>query len=410
MNIYKESNLSNGLKIITSEAPNLEVVDISVWVRAGSRYESKEQLGYAHILEHMMMKGSKGFPLILKLSMAMDRVGASSNAITGQERIFFYIQVSKQHFNKMLKLLADIIIFPILEADVLENEKKVIIQELAKANENYPKRLWEVSMKNIFRDHPLSQSVLGSEKSIISSTVDALNNYHKRFFTIDRSAIIINGGISHEEVLSQINGLFDDQEKKGFVDETHLLNIKAGLFFEEAPIKQTHIAASYVMPRISFKEGVAFEIIANYLGYGKSAFLKQILRHKLGLIYNISVSNNSFQDANLFYIETVGTKPKEIVSQIMDVIEGFEKYFTEQIFEEIKEQAISVFVRKLNADLLGELAYLGNGWKIYGRLIFPEEFIQEIKNISYKDILDIKDRYLTKNNLCIVAIGEQNPF
>lgn len=409
MNIYKESILKNNLKIITGENPNSEIVTISIWIKAGSRYEKKDQLGYAHVLEHIMLKGTKKYPSIFEISAVQDRVGAASNAFTGPERIYFFIQVSKKYLEKMFELLSDIILNPLFDSRVLENEKQVVIQEIHLTNDNISKRLWRFSMEKIFIGHPLAQNSMGKEECIISSNVDRITDYYKKFFIPGRAAIIVNGGVSHEEILILAEKFFNKWSGENIVDNLFSLNIISKNFFETKPIKQTNLLFSYVIQRITFKESVVLDIIANYLGSGQSAFLYQELRHKTGLVYGISVGNENYQDANIFFIKTSTTKPEDVVAIVKEKIENLENYFSESLLQEIKEQTISMLLRAIN-DAYKEIAFLGNGWRIYNRLITPIELIEEIRKIEYTDFLEVKNKYLNKNGLCVSAIGGKNPF
>lgn len=409
MNIYKETTLNNGLKVMTSENQNSEIVTISFWIKIGGRNGTDEQLGYAHILEHMLMKGCKKYPSIFEISIARDRVGAASNAFAGPERIFLFIQVAKNHIGKMFELLADSILNPLIDSDVLENEKKIIIQEFNRAIDNHTKRLWRLCARTIFKEHPLSRDVLGDEKSINSANSQKIKKFYQQYFSPHESAIIVIGGVSHDKVLSLAEEFFKNWEGVKMINNIQQIIFQPASVFETMTSKQIHLAFGFIGPKPNFKEAILLELIENFLGYGQSAFLYQELRHKKGLVYTLAVNNNIYKDANLFYIATSTIKPKEIIDTVSEVMNNIEKYLTVQIFEEMKYQVISIFLRILN-DPMSELNFMGTNWRFYDRLIIPEEFISAIKNSSYADIIDIKNKFLNNNNLTIATVGENNPF
>lgn len=406
MNIYNESIISNGLRVITFENSNSEIVIISIWIRSGARCGDESQGGYAHFLEHMMLKGSKKYPSVLEFSKIKDRAGAISDGLTNADRVCFYIKVAKNQLEKMFELLSDMILNPIIDPVVLENEKQVILQELYKSNDNNDKRIWQFSLESAFNGHPLSRNNLGTESSISLATVNSLRDYYNTYFTPDRSAIIVTGSVKHDEILMLIDKFLGAWNISGGVfNDTQSLNIKKGFFFRKIPTKQTFVAFNFVGNRPSFKESLILEVISTYLSYGTSSFLYQVLRHERGLIYGVSSSNNIFEDANLFYIKTSTTKPKEVVGLVSEKINNLENYFTESVFEELKEQCINIFTLKIE-NIEGEFNFLGNNWRIYNKLILPEEIINAIRMLEYTDFIEIKNKYLNESNLVITAIGE----
>ncbi|MEK9183566.1 MAG: pitrilysin family protein, partial [Patescibacteria group bacterium] len=199
MKNYNESSLSNGLRIITSEDINSPIVTITVWVRAGSRYEQPHQLGYAHILEHMLLKGTKNRPTIFEISVEQNRVGAYSNANTGSEWINLIIQVATEHAEHMIELLSDMLQNPIFNECVLENEKKVILEEMYRAEHNPERLAIMINMRNLFSNHPLSHLPIGTVDTIKKATVQELKNFYNTHYHPSKAALVTVGNLSHEK-------------------------------------------------------------------------------------------------------------------------------------------------------------------------------------------------------------------
>lgn len=410
MNIYKESILPNNLKVITSENPNSDIVTISFWAKAGGRNGIDEQRGYAHILEHMLMKGCKKYPSIFDISVVKDRVGAASNAFAGPERIFLFIQVAKNHLEKMFELLADSVLNPIIDSNVLENEKRVIIQEFNRAMDNHARRLWKLSMSTAFKNHPLSRDVLGDEKSISSANSEKIKEFYRQYIFPNISAIIVSGGVSHDKIVFLAQEFFGGWKKNEAIDDSAVIEAsEEKTAFDFMTSKQTHLSFNFIGPKPDFKEAILLKILEIFLGYGQSSIFYQELRHKKGLVYTIAVNNTIYKDANLFFMSTSTTQPKEALNIAPIIIDNIENYLSEQIFEEIKEQTIGIFLRLLN-DPMNELDFLGSNWRFYDKLMTPNEFIAVVKESSYDEIINVKNKFLSKNNFFIAAIGEENPF
>ena len=407
MNKYNESVLPNGLKIITSENSNSEIVTLSIWVRAGSRYETQEQLGYAHILEHALFLGTKKYPTSFIAGRAIDSVGALSNANTSPERIRIFIEVTKKHLEKMFELLSDMVLNPVMDSKVLENEKEVILQELYRQKDNYQKYLWKLSYEKFFLGHPLSQDPLGNEISIKSATPDKLFDYHKKFFTPDRAAIVSTGGLTYEKILELAKKYFGYLPKSEKVaDNFQEPHFKKGFFFEKAPSKQTRVIFQYGNSKCNIEESIALEILINYLSYGDSSVLTQEIRTKRGLAYSVSAGNSLYKDATVFFISAATTKPKEVAEIILNIMRNLDKNFTTEIFDEIKEQTANVLIREIH-DQFNELGFLGNSWLLYDKIIFPKEFLEILEKIKYKDVIAAINKYLSEDRLLMATLGEE---
>lgn len=407
MKIYKESKLDNGLSIITSEDQNAEVVTISVWVRAGSRYEKKDERGYAHILEHMLLKGTKKRPSIFDVNVIMDRAGAASNAATNVEMVHVYIQVAKERFVEMFEVLAEIINEPLLSEDVLENEKKVILQEYDRAYDNPASRLWIESSKRVFEGHPLSQHPLGTRDSIASATPRALRDYYEHLFVSERMAVVVTGGVDHDAIVLLSNKHFGVlRQSDNAVEEKPAPLFRKGYAFEQMPITQYQVNFNFLGPATTLQEASALDVLANFLGYKHTSLLYRKVRHEAGLAYSIGVFDMRYIDATLFHIQTASTKPEEIIPLIIDEVIHIERSLTPELFEEYKEQLINAFLRVLS-NQYDEMVFLGNAWLQYGRLLSPMDRKMAIKNLTYSTMIDVKNRFLKKENLFVMTLGEK---
>lgn len=406
MNIYKESVLPNGLRIITSEDKNSDLATFAIFIKAGSRYEKADEFGYAHILEHMLLKGSKKYPSVLEISAARDRMGAMSNGSTNPERIYFFIQAAKNNLPKMFDILVDSVLYPLFDKKVLENEKAVIIQEINRSKDNFASMLWRTSNEKIFKGHSLGHDVLGSEESVTSTNRERLLNYYQKLFTSDRMAVVAIGGISHKVVLDFSKKFFNKLQRGRPISKFGIPKFHGGTFFQKAPSKQTFIVFKYAMPELTLKELTALGILSDYLGYGQSGLLKQELRHKSGLVYNVGSGIESYQDANIFYIDASTTRPEEAIAIIRQTIKNVEKTLNAKIVREMKEQATSVFLRML-ANPTTELKILSGFWTLENRLVVPSEVIKLIKGVSREDIISAKRKYLKSENLLIATLGEK---
>src|SRR3990170_3710864 len=129
MKTFQETQLENGLRIITSPIPS-DSITLLVLVGAGSRYEEEEISGISHFLEHMFFKGAKKYRNTQEVSEAIDTVGGQFNAFTGKEYAGYYVKLAKESKEVAFDVLSDMLISPSFDAKEIEKERGVILEEL----------------------------------------------------------------------------------------------------------------------------------------------------------------------------------------------------------------------------------------------------------------------------------------
>ena len=404
--MYKESTLSNGLKIITHEDPSISVVDIQLVFRAGSRYEESHEKGYAHILEHMLMKGTVKRPTPVLIAKEVDAMGGYRNAFTGRKSLRFIMQAADNYSEELFEILSDMLLNSLIDATVLENEKKVIIEEIHKAADNTDSFFSRFIFEKLFAGHPLSSNILGDPESVTSATPDSLRAYKDKFLLPDNSAFVVSGNIRHEQVVAFVEKYF-----AGWSGASHprvLVEYKPttfGRYFHTKDTKQTLVAYSfYTAPASHDRELLTLELIRNFLNFGGSSILRDELRHKRGLIYNVGVNISNLSDAGLFSIRPSTTKPKETVEAIETIIHDLKSLFTEDLLAGVKAQTIGAFKLYI-ANPYRQVDFLSEALLDSGRLVTPEEYITELQSISHQEILKVIDTYLVPEKAVISAIG-----
>src|SRR5215212_2834540 len=160
--MYQRSVLDNGLRVVTSTLPHTRSASISLFVGAGSRYETDQQAGVSHFLEHMLFKGTERRPTPREVSEEIEGVGGVMNAATDKELTVYWAKVGDQHFERALDLLADNLLHSRFEPGEIEKERQVIFEELAMTEDN-PGELVGLLIDDVmWPDQALGRDVGGS--------------------------------------------------------------------------------------------------------------------------------------------------------------------------------------------------------------------------------------------------------
>lgn len=197
---YRQQQLSNGLTILAECNDQAYFGAYGVFVRAGSRDESRDISGVSHFLEHMVFKGTAKRSAE-QVNLELDELGSSSNARTGEESTIYHAAVLPEFQTHIVDLLADLM-RPALRTDDFETEKKVIVEEIMMYQDQPPYGGHERIMQEFYDDHPLGQSVLGSAESVMGLTPEKMRAYFDRHYCPSNMAIIASGNVDFDKLVA----------------------------------------------------------------------------------------------------------------------------------------------------------------------------------------------------------------
>ncbi len=198
---YRETTLPNGLRIAAECAPDAASAAVGLFVGTGARDEPKELMGVSHFLEHMMFKGSASRPAS-EVNEAFDRIGARNNAFTSHEMTAYHAHVLPEHTSESLTLVADLL-RPALREEDFQQERHVILEEIAMYEDNPFWVVYERALEVYFKDHPLGFRVLGTKESVASLTREQMHQYFVERYSPANTVLVAAGKIDFDAIVEQ---------------------------------------------------------------------------------------------------------------------------------------------------------------------------------------------------------------
>ena len=162
---YRKSVLPNGMRILTERMPYVRSVAVGVWVETGSRHEIEARGGVSHLIEHLVFKGT-ATRSAEAIARTMDSVGGQMDAFTTKENTCFYVQVLDEHLPLAVDLLTDILLHPLFDAEELEREKSVVLQEIRMVEDTPDDIIHDLFAAQIWGGHPLARPILGTRELV----------------------------------------------------------------------------------------------------------------------------------------------------------------------------------------------------------------------------------------------------
>jgi predicted Zn-dependent peptidase len=202
---FLKHTLDNGLQIIAEVNPKAYSMAVGFFVDAGSRDETDENSGVSHFLEHMTFKGTERLSAY-EINRELDAIGSQSNAYTSEEHTVYYMAVVPDYQDRAVGLLGQMM-RPALRQEDFDVEKKVIIEEIGKYDDQPPFGAHEKGMASFFGKHPLGRSVLGTIESVGALTAEQMRNYFGSRYSPNNMTLVAAGNVDFERLIQQTDRL-----------------------------------------------------------------------------------------------------------------------------------------------------------------------------------------------------------
>ncbi|MCB9988127.1 MAG: insulinase family protein [Rhodospirillales bacterium] len=325
-NSTKLTTLPSGLRVITDTVKTVESAVIGVWVDVGTRYEDMRHNGVAHMVEHMMFKGTPTRSA-RDIAEQIENVGGSMNAYTSHEVTAYHMHVLKEDVGMALDMLADMLQRPAMPEDEIERERDVILQEIGMkrdAPDDYVFDLWQ---QVAFPGQPLGAPILGTAEIVANMGRDTLMDYVRTFYTPGRMVISAAGNVDHEALVAQVEKHFT-----ALPADTEATASKAryegGEARQEKDMEQSHIVLGFEGLPHGHDDYYAAVALAIILGGGFSSRLHHEIREKRGLVYSVYGFHNSYRDVGemIVYAGTGPDKLPELVPVLCDELTAMRNF------------------------------------------------------------------------------------
>jgi predicted Zn-dependent peptidase len=299
------STLANGLPLHRIGLDGTRAVTILVAFDAGARTERPEENGMAHFLEHLVFKGGEKYPHYRDVNNTAERLGGSLNAYTSHDLVAFHITVRAEAAMEAIDLLTDFSGRPHLDAEELDRERGVVIQEIQRYKDEPSSVAEHLIDAAAFGDHPLGRTVLGPEEHLRTFTRDAIVAFRNRRWAGAHGGAYIVGNLDHVPANGAVAELFERfpslPEPAPFEPAPAFA---PKVIIEERDTNQSHLRMSY-RPQIdvtSQKQRAALTIYATLLGGSMGSRLFDEIREQRGLAYSVYGMSHSHADVPLLQL------------------------------------------------------------------------------------------------------------
>lgn len=406
---YIKKTLPNGLRYLHIPMKNTETVLAMVLVGTGADFETKEENGLAHFLEHMCFKGTTKRPTAKQIALEFDSIGADYNAFTGKSHTGYYARAHKKHAKHILEIVSDVFLNSVFPEDEIKKEQNVVIQEMNMYMDDPQYKVSKLSNELLYGTEPAGREIIGTKKTVSSFTKSHVVSYHQKQYTAKNTVVVVAGNISEKEVEKEVQRLFGDLKagKKNVFQKTKVTQSAPKVKSEHKETDQTHLILSFRAFDMWDKRAQAGRTLIAALSGGMSSRLFQKMREELGICYYVYAQLNTGFDTGEISI-SAGVSNDRVDEAITGIIEELKKVRDEGVSDEelrkIKEFRLSGLV--LHLETTEDYAnFYGREEVVKGTTTIPADRAKEIEGVTKEQVHKVaKDIFTSaKANLAILG-------
>jgi len=407
----------SGVRILTEAVPGAASSSVGFWIGVGSRDEENVAFGSTHFLEHLLFKGTPRRSA-MDIAEAFDRVGGEHNALTAKEHTCYYAKVQDRDLEMAIGVLADMVSSSLIDPNEFDVERRVILEELAMADDDPSDVAHERVTEAVMGDHPLGRPIGGSPETIKSAERDQVVAHYQRYYRPEELVVTVAGALEHDEVVSWVLAALEEcgwslNEQSAPVprrdtSRASLHSIPARQVIHR-PLEQSMVVLS--MPGLTQTDPrrPAQAILTTVLGGGMSSRLFQEVREKRGLAYSVYAFASNYSDAGMFGMGG-GTSPdhaSEVALLMRDLfMEIVEKGITRHEWERTRgnlQGSSSLALESTDA----RMVRLGRSELHMGEFVDRDEALRRLDLVTLEDVQELAVE-LACNPLSAVTVGAVN--
>ncbi|GAA0688785.1 MULTISPECIES: M16 family metallopeptidase [Clostridium] len=405
----RKYTMSNGLNIVTIKK-DTQIACVHFGVKIGAMYESVNEKGISHFLEHMMFKGTTTRNNE-KINEELEMLGGEYNAYTDYGCTVYSVTCIEEELLNAMNLLGDMIMNSVFPKEEIEKERGVILSEIRASKDDIEDLSFKIASEKAYENSPLKYDISGSEENVKKFNKRDIDSFYSRFYVPNNSYMVVVSSLDHEDVIKCIENIFEKWEQKEVVlPKVEVEDNNPGMFVScKKDLEQSTIVYLYGVNSISKDMELPFKILSHRLGESANSILFRELRENRGLAYDIYTHLDLSDNIKTLAIYTAVDKENteetiDIINTAIDNIKNEVVKFDDRTMELMKKVHKTAVLSTLedSTDLCNYAVHQClDGESIY-------EFINDmddLNNINKESIYKVARKFLNNPTIHILKEG-----
>ncbi|MDO5745186.1 MAG: pitrilysin family protein [Micrococcaceae bacterium] len=397
--MVRRSVLPGGVRVLTEAMPGQRSATIGFWVGVGSRDEQDGQRGSTHFLEHLLFKGTKR-RTAMDIASAFDEVGGESNAATAKESTCYFARVLDTDLPLAIDVIADMVTSAVLDPEELEQERDVILEEIAMDADDAADVAHERFVEAVLGEHALARPIGGTPEAITAVGREAVWEHYQHFYTPGELVITVAGSVDHDAVCQQVlealaAGGWELAEGASPVERRSTVPVEIHgaerIDVIRRPVEQVNIIMGCPGIVATDERRHVMSVLNAVLGGGMSSRLFQEIREKRGLVYSTYSFSAAYSDAGYFgmYAGCAPAKTERVIKLLATELEWLAA-------EGITEEELRKAVGQLSGGMVlamedpgSRMSRLGRAELVTGVFHDIDESLERVKAVTREQVQEL---------------------
>ncbi|HUH01035.1 MAG TPA: pitrilysin family protein [Kofleriaceae bacterium] len=304
--------LPNGLRALIAPSTSAPVVAVQAWIGVGSADEGPRQQGMAHVLEHMLFKGTARYG-VGEIARTIESCGGEINAWTSFDHTVFHVVAESRHLGQAIEVLADAIQRPAFDPAELELEREVVLEEIRQTLDDPMRQVAQSLFSTAFARHPYRRPVIGNPASVRALTRAQVSEFHRAWYVANNLTLVITGDLEVAATERLIERAFADMPQRMLVrrPRTEPTQTRPRAVVHGREVHDAHVAIGFHVPGVTHDQATALDIGAIVLGQGESSRFGACLHRERELVSSAYAYAHTLRDRGMFVVSAIA-RPDQV--------------------------------------------------------------------------------------------------
>jgi predicted Zn-dependent peptidase len=404
--IFLNKKFTNGCQVLMEKLPWFLSTSIGIWIKVGSKYESKTERGMSHLIEHLLFRGSKNRSA-QEITDYIELVGGEINACTERELTCYSVKVLHDDVLRGIELLYDLVTNPLFNEEHIAKEKEIVLREVEEHEEDYHSCVHDLLIENMISG-PLGYPIYGDKTTLNIINKKQIEHFYNQYYIPENMVISIAGNFNEDEALQHILKTFGSLSRQNSIKKRTSNHMKKSeMVIKDENVEQIYFCLGIEGLKQTDNDRVAMYVISSILGEGMGSRLYKKVREEAGLAYTIYTYYTLYNELGTFIITGVTTTGN--LKPIVEIV----KNETKDLYQRrVPEKELAMAKAKLKGNYYSNLEQVVNrmiriaklnDW--HNRHFTIDEEVQMIEQVTVEDVMRVSKRLFFHDKWSLAIIG-----